>query len=218
MAKFDGDSVAAGHEEKQNTHRLKKDPDMKTVSQSLLALALGLSTFAVVAQDGQRPGRPEGRPHRGSPVIAALDVNQDRVLDASEMANASTVLAAFDKNGDGQLTVEELRPARPSNVEGGPAGPEGRPGGHPGGRPHGAPPMIQALDMNQDQVIDATEIANAPAALATLDTNKDGQLVEEELRPAPPADAKGEGKGGRGRGGRGGRGPGGQRPTPPAGE
>ncbi len=194
---------------------------MKTLSQSLLGLALGLSTLAVVAQDGQRPGRPEGRPHRGSPLIAALDVNHDRVLDASEIANAPAVLAAFDKNADGQLTVEELRPARPSNVEGAPADParpEGRPGGHPGGRPQGAPPMIQALDANHDQVIDAAEIANAAGALATLDTNKDGQLAEEELRPAPPADGKGEGKGGRGHGARGGRGPGGQRPVPPAGE
>ena len=95
---------------------------MKTLSQSLLGLALGLSTLAVVAQDGQRPGRPEGRPHRGSPLIAALDVNHDGVLDASEIGNAPAVLAALDKNADGQLSIEELRPARPANAEGAPAG------------------------------------------------------------------------------------------------
>ena len=59
--------------------------------------------------------------------MAALDKNNDGVIDAEEIAAAVASLKTLDKNGDGKLTMEELRPAR---GEGGPGGPgEGRPGG-----------------------------------------------------------------------------------------
>ena len=59
------------------------------------------------------------------------------------------------------------------------------PGG-PGGPRHRPPPIIGALDANHDGVIDATEIANASAALQTLDKNGDGKLTIDELMPPPP--------------------------------
>ena len=49
-----------------------------------------------------------------------------------------------------------------------------------------APPLFAALDANHDGVIDADEIANAPAALRTLDKNNDGKLTIDELRPLGP--------------------------------
>ncbi|MEI6084802.1 MAG: EF-hand domain-containing protein [Verrucomicrobiota bacterium] len=57
-----------------------------------------------------------------------------------------------------------------------------------GDRPphHPPPPIIATLDANHDGVIDADEIANAPAALKTLDKNGDGQLTPDELRPPRP--------------------------------
>ena len=46
------------------------------------------------------------------------------------------------------------------------------------GRPrHPMPLIIKALDTNGDGIIDAKEIANAPAALKALDKNGDGQLT-----------------------------------------
>lgn len=55
-------------------------------------------------------GPPPGRlPHPG-PLLAALDTNKDGVLDADEIANASTSLLRLDVNGDGKLSREELRP------------------------------------------------------------------------------------------------------------
>jgi len=45
-------------------------------------------------------------------IIAALDANHDGVIDASEIANASSALKALDKNGDGKLTQDELMPPR----------------------------------------------------------------------------------------------------------
>jgi EF hand len=63
---------------------------------------------------------------------------------------------------------------------GGPGGPRMRAGRPP------IPPVIRALDANHDGVIDADEIANAPAALKTLDKNGDGKLTMDELMPPPP--------------------------------
>jgi Ca2+-binding EF-hand superfamily protein len=45
------------------------------------------------------------------PIIDALDLNHDRIIDAAELAKASESLRKLDKNGDGQLSAEEFRPA-----------------------------------------------------------------------------------------------------------
>jgi Ca2+-binding EF-hand superfamily protein len=48
--------------------------------------------------------------------MEALDVNHDGVIDSNEIANAPAELKTLDKNGDGQLTQDELRPP----MDGGP--------------------------------------------------------------------------------------------------
>lgn len=60
-----------------------------------------------------------------------------------------------------------------------PEGERGRDGG--GARMN---PFFAALDVNSDGVIDADELANAPAALKKLDRNGDGKITEDEARPA----------------------------------
>ncbi len=64
-----------------------------------------------ILEDG--PGNGAGpRPGRGPmPVIDALDLNQDRIIDAAELAKATESLKKLDKNGDGQLGADEFRPA-----------------------------------------------------------------------------------------------------------
>ena len=67
--------------------------------------------------------------------MEALDTNHDGILSADEIANASASLKKLDRNGDGQLTEDELRP--PPHP-GGPGGPDGPPPQHghkgPGGQ------------------------------------------------------------------------------------
>ncbi|HYR58357.1 MAG TPA: YHYH protein [Chthoniobacteraceae bacterium] len=57
-----------------------------------------------------------GEPERGGPppppLMRALDLNGDGVLDESEIAAADS-LRKLDKNGDGKLTPDELRPNVP---------------------------------------------------------------------------------------------------------
>jgi len=98
---------------------------MKTV---LVLLALSASALIVNAQDAGGPPPGGGRPYQGgpggpggpggrrmppSPLMEALDANHDGVIDATEIANASAALKTLDKNGDGKLTQDELRPHRP---------------------------------------------------------------------------------------------------------
>jgi len=185
-------------EQQNERHNMKK-------AAIILALALGVSAGAVLAQDAGGPPPPGGPGGPGMnsrrpppPLVLALDLNHDGVIDADEIANAPAALKALDKNGDGKLTQDELRPPRPENAANGDAnnpprwdGPGGGPGGPPGanGRRPPPDPLMQALDVNHDGVIDADEIANAPAALKMLDANGDGKLTRDEMRPLrPPQD------------------------------
>ncbi len=192
---------------------------MKDKLLTLAGLALAVSAFTVAAQPApgtpsvagggmtNAPGGPRPIPPR-SPIIAALDANHDGVIDAQEIANAPAALKSLDQNNDGQLTRDEYMPPPGGPRRGGPPGagrgPRGRGFGGPleGAAADGAqpaqlppgPPIVAALDANHDGVIDAQEIANAPAALKTLDRNNDGQLTPDEWRP-PWAGSRG----GRGR-------------------
>ena len=140
----------------------KTETHMKT-SQTLLlaALAVGVSALLATAQDGNKPapggnrpprqgggkgeqgGPGQGGPGQGGqravpPLMAALDANHDGVIDEKEIANASNALKSLDKNSDGKLTPDEIRPRIAG--QGGPGGAgQGGPGGEGGeqGGPRG---------------------------------------------------------------------------------
>ena len=197
---------------------------MKMKHLTAVALALGLPAMAAVAQDDAPPqGPPDGiKPPQGGgprwlrwmppPIIAALDTNHDGVIDASEIANAPAALKALlDKSGKEQLTIRDLMgpPLRRGGM--GPGGDQSSNAGPPGSPPDGTngvagrrgpgrgmrriPPIIAALDTNHDGVIDASEIANASAALKTLDKNGTGQLTIMEPMGSPPGRGMGQGFG-----------------------
>ncbi len=139
------------------------------------ALALGLSSQAILAQDAggspagdqpapppREPGAPHG-PHgpgqRPPPaIIGALDANHDGIIDAQEIANASNALLSLDKNGDGQLTPEEFMGVPPRGTND--MGREGMLRRGPGG-PGGTPPkeIMDKYDVNKDGKLDESERA-----------------------------------------------------------
>jgi hypothetical protein len=65
-------------------------------------------------------------------------------------------------------------------------GPGWHPGGPPGRGHHPFDLILRALDANTNGVLEADELANAPAALLKLDKNGDGKLSADELRPPMP--------------------------------
>ncbi|HEY3762792.1 MAG TPA: hypothetical protein VGN23_13690 [Verrucomicrobiae bacterium] len=165
---------------------------MKTTNKITLALlALSVSTLAAIAQNdgppmdgpgmggpggpgGQNGNHQQGR-HRPPPLplVLALSSNHNGIIDSNEIANASAELLTLDKNHDGKLTPDEYMPPRPADAP--------KNAWHPP-----TPPIVKALDVNGDGIIDSNEIANATAELMSLDKNHDGQLTRNEYLPPRP--------------------------------
>jgi Ca2+-binding EF-hand superfamily protein len=163
------------------------------------------------------------------PLMAALDVDRDGRLSAKEIENAAVALKKLDKNEDGTLTPDELRPKF-----GGPGGPDG-PGGiggpgrggpgfggprpdrdrpgrpEAGGRPQGQDMVerLMRMDANGDGKVTKEEMPERlQRLLERMDANGDGAVDKEEGQKA----AERFGRGDRPRGG---RAAGGDRPRQP---
>jgi Ca2+-binding EF-hand superfamily protein len=62
------------------------------------------------ARGGGREGRGRGEFVVPDPLVTALDTDHDNTLSASEISAAAKALLTLDRNGDGQLTTEEMQP------------------------------------------------------------------------------------------------------------
>ena len=186
-----------------------KVPDSPAPGTAVAAAPPGAEPGGPGAGPGGRGGVGGGRGGPGGggmpdmmqmlPVLAALDADGNKEISAEELNGSATALGKLDKNQDGKLVEEEIRPSfgGRGGGPGGQGGPQGRgpggPGGQggPGGRggPGGAGGMMRmmpvhaALDANESGEIDAAEITNAAAALQKLDGNKDGKLTSDEVTP-----------------------------------
>ncbi len=199
---------------------------MKTLKKLLLPAILisALSTFAVAqdekGKDGEKgKGRPPGAakgPDRGGrppggalmmlPVHAALDADKNGEISADEIGQASEVLGKLDKNKDGKLTEDELRPDFSRMRQGG------------GDRPTGDRPQtgggsmaerLKEMDKNSNGKIEAEEIPEErrERMLEFLDKNGDNAIDKAELEAM--AQRFRDGQGGKGKGGEAGKGRGG---------
>jgi Ca2+-binding EF-hand superfamily protein len=136
-------------------------------------------------------------------AFTALDADKDGVISAAEIANAPAALKTLDRNGDGKITEDEVRP----QMDG-----RGGRGDEPGET--AAPSademvkMLMAFDKNGDGQLTRDEVPERMAGLFDrADADKNGILTVEEIRKAAQATAApARGRGERPEGFRGGRG------------
>lgn len=104
---------------------------MSILKNIALAAALGITVLASLSSLAQNadPGEGNRAERPVSPLVVALDTNKNGEIDASEIANAVAALKTLDKNGDGKLSADEIRPPRREGGRGAGGAPKGdRPG------------------------------------------------------------------------------------------
>ena len=165
----------------------------------LLALfVLSASTFAgdepkTKGPGGKNPGQRQhgaGRPEMAGmlaqrmPMMIALDADKDGSISSDELENASKALATLDKDGNGVLSPEEIRPAfsgvaREGMPKGGPGGGEGPPSKEMMTR------MFEHRDTDKDGMLSGDEIPERMQQnLAKIDENGDGAIDKSEMEKA----------------------------------
>ena len=117
--------------------------------------------------------RPEGDGAPMDPIRAALDTDRDGTISTAELSAASTALAKLDRNGDGVLSADEVRPMR-----GGMRG-----GGGRGGNPEEMyKHLLEENDANGDGKLAVSELPERMRQfLGNADSNKDGFISKEEM-------------------------------------
>ena len=143
---------------------------MKPYGIHLILAAIAIT--GLNAQDAKPPGDRRPPPPLLLPV---LDADENGALSTDEITNSSAALAELDKDGDGQLSKKEIAPPPPKTKK--PKGPK---------PPKASPVLVKALDLDDDHVLSADEIEDAPATLALLDKDGDGTVSKNEMKPGKP--------------------------------
>jgi Ca2+-binding EF-hand superfamily protein len=181
-----------------------REINMKLKMQMLATIvAVTLPVMASAQEDGKEKGpgrrpnmqRPGSGPEAGKlpggfpggpmgmmqmlPLMKVLDTDQDGSLSATEIANASKTLIQLDKNGDGVISTEEMRPD-PSAMMGGLAG--AGPGGNGPMNGQMMTKLFESRDKNSDGKLTGDEIPERiQDKLKIVDKDGDGSISKGEF-------------------------------------
>jgi Ca2+-binding EF-hand superfamily protein len=119
-------------------------------------------------------------------LFAALDADHDERLDSREIEGAAARLAALDKDGDGQITGDELSEVLLIGLARGsiesPDTTFAPPPVIARGPDDKAPRWFTAMDANQDGAVSSREFLGTPDKFAELDRDGNGLLdINEAL-------------------------------------
>ena len=164
-----------------------------------LTLGLFLSLTAALAQDdhgperaGQQPGFGGRGPGGGRfPQLnigfTTIDTNANGILEPEEIDAAPKSLAKLDKDGDGQITSDEVRMSLPQRR---PRRDEDREGGAPTNFVEDFVKTLMAFDANGDGKLSRSELPERfQGIFDRADANKDGFLTPDEIRKVAAAQA-----------------------------
>ncbi len=140
--------------------------------------AAAFTAMATGGGDGPGDGGPGGGgPPPQDPTVTMLDKDSDGELSEEELEGASAALLAADKNGDGTLTADELRPA----------------GGRGGGGERRRPPIDTSDEEeaapSEDDSTDAAGPAPEPVEPKADDSPDDAPEKTEEKTESEKAPA-----------------------------
>jgi Ca2+-binding EF-hand superfamily protein len=120
---------------------------------------------------------------RTDPITDAIDADHDGVFSKAEIANAPKVLLLLDKDGDGMLSVEELK-VRPQTAR------------------ERAAHNLDEMDGDRDGFIEKPEWqSRGGGTFEEVDTNHDGKVDLDELTAAMEKQPAQQGRPGGGPGG-----------------
>ena len=163
-----------------------------------ITLGLFLSLAPAQAQDdrgpdrvGQQPGFGRGpgggrfpQPNVG---FTAIDTNRNLILESEEIDAAPKSLAKLDKDGDGQITSDEVRMSMPQRR---PRRDEEKEGGPPPNLIEDTVKTLMAFDANGDGKLSRSELPERFQGIFDRgDVNKDGFLTPDEIRKVAAAQA-----------------------------
>ena len=123
---------------------------------------------AMANKQGMPAGNPTTEGQRGGqmrtdPILNALDADHDGTISTAELANASKALLTLDKNGEGEITPDEMRPRQQTPAD-------------------RADHMLDEWDTNKDGKISKAEAPDRmQAQFESIDKNGDGFLDKDEL-------------------------------------
>jgi Ca2+-binding EF-hand superfamily protein len=174
-----------------------------------LTIILALLLISVTMLMAQRDDSEQRSHIPKPPVFKALDANNDDIISESELADAPSALKSLDKNADGQLTPDEMRPegmkepekpdyydnAQKAQMNNGRTEEQKKMRGDRPRMPR--PPLIEALDTDKDGKISSDEIKNATASLKKLDRDGNGKLTHDEISKHPRPEDNGRMNSGR---------------------
>ena len=92
----------------QDLKKLDKNNDGKLTADEFLP-----PRPAGAAEGEKKVGEGKEMKHPKLPLVTALDANSDGVIDEKEIAGSTEAIKKLDKNADGKIESEDLRPARP---------------------------------------------------------------------------------------------------------
>jgi hypothetical protein len=142
------------------------------------------------SQRSRRTLAERENPPTASPLMRALDADKNGELSPAEIENAPATLKTLDKNKDGKLTAEELRP------RGTPRGTE-RERITRGPSPEETVARVMAMDRNQDGQLTKDEVPERIRSLISrADENGDGIASRAELLKLAEKDAAARSRGG----------------------